>query len=327
MVTVYGTLKNVDLIKYLGSNSKGDVVAFYGDLLGVSGQSFKEKKLYRGYIKDIEISVNPETLEIYALPNSLCEEAIETGDRLKIDDLNREIEDDRIRKDAQFTTFRNQIQVLLNDGFGIVEVVDIAGRVAIVEINLLRAERNCYRKSESIQALEKMLKNQNWKEADIKTHQILLEAGDRSQKGYLDIESIRNFPCADLKVIDRLWRDASGEKFGFKTQQVIYSQTGNELAPQNLRKYDLDSYVHFIDLVRWIETGSEDGQESWRPYDKLTFSLEAPEGHLPRLHDLERGLKIEESGFKLNSPNSLPLTTQEIQARHLIYSRVEACEL
>ena len=104
-------------------------------------------------------------------------------------------------------------------------------------------------------------------------------------------------------------------------------ETGNEVSQENIRKYDLDSYIHFIDLVRWIETGSEDGKESWKPYENLTFSLEAPEGHLPRLNLLEQGLETEESGYELNSPNSLSLTTQEIKARNLFFSRVEACEL
>jgi len=326
-VTVYGTLRNVNLNRYVGDNSPEDVVDFYGELLGIAPEYFEGQKLYRGYIKGIEITVNPENLEIYTWPNSPCGDAIKDGDRLKIDALNQEIEDDRIRKDAQFTTFKNQIQTLLNEGFGTLEVVDVGGQAARVEINLLRPEKICYRQPESLQALEQMLVNKKWKEADIKTYQILLEFGDRGRKGYLDIESIRNFPCPELKVIDMLWREASGDRFGFQVQKEIYTETGNELNPENLRKYDLDSYIHFIDLLRWIETGSEDGKESWRPDDQLTFSLEAPEGHLPRLNDLDRGLKIEESGFQLNSPNSLPLTTQEIQARHLFYSRVEACGL
>jgi len=41
----------------------------------------------------------------------------------------------------------------------------------------------------------------------------------------------------------------------------------------------------------------------------MTFSLEAPEGHLPRLNQLAKGMKME-SNYQLISPNNLPLSSQ-----------------
>jgi len=110
--------------------------------------------------------------------------------------------------------------------------------------------------------LEKLLADQNWKEADKETTTIMLKIsqGDKEnplgQLGYLD--------CKNLDNIDRLWMKSSNGRFGFSVQNGIY-----EMMDRNL-----DS---FYDSVGWVVKGQP------RNYDSLTFTFfqKAPRGHLP----------------------------------------------
>ena len=316
IATVYGTLTHVNLLNFLESNNKS-IVDFYGELFGLSENYIRQKSKFRGYVEEISITVNPENLKLYPLPDSLCEDAIVEGDRVKIGSV--------VTEKTGFQIFQEKIEKIINDGVGTLEVVSISGETAAIDINLLTVKRTCIRKPKELQELERLLQENKWEKADRKTYDVMLKVANSSADGYLSAESIRNFPCPYLETIDSLWTRYSGEKFGLSVQKEIYKQTGNKLTEDHLRKYDPDAYIHFNDLVRWIETG-EDGKESWRPYNQLTFDLEAPQGHLPRLEKLEAGME-KEPGYKLTSPNSLPLTSQEIQARNFLFSRLEACEL
>ena len=53
--------------------------------------------------------------------------------------------------------------------------------------------------------------------------------GDREQKGYLYLEDLRQFPCADLRVIDQLWVRYSNGRFGFSVQKQIWVEVGGKL--------------------------------------------------------------------------------------------------
>ncbi len=319
IATVYGTLTHVDLLNYLESNNR-DILEFYGDLLGVSEDYIKPQPHFQGYIDQINITVNPKTLKLYGLPNSICEAAIIEGDQLRFPSDKADV---NLKKSTQFQNFKDQVEQITNDGVGSLEVLAINGEPASIEINLLTAEPSCIRKPLEIQQLEKLLQDKKWKEADLKTYDILLKQSNRKVDGNLSRESIEKFSCHSLKTIDQLWQRYSGGKFGLSVQKKIYKSTGNNLKEDYLRKYDPDAYIQFNDLVRWLQTGA-DGKEQWRPYDKLTFSLDAPEGHLPRLEKLAQGME-KEPNYKMISPNSLPLSTQKIQARNLLFSRIENC--
>jgi hypothetical protein len=39
---------------------------------------------------------------------------------------------------------------------------------------------------------------------------------------YLTASNIYNFPCEGLRIINQLWLDASGDKFGFSVQTQIF---------------------------------------------------------------------------------------------------------
>ena len=117
--------------------------------------------------------------------------------------------------------------------------------------------------------LRELLVEQKWKEADQQTRVIMLQISGREGKGNLNRKSIRNFPDKDLFTIDKLWVEYSQSKFGFRVQKKIF---------EDLKQNKED----FLEKVGWRKkAGLFKGFFAWKSYDELTFSLEAPEGHLP----------------------------------------------
>jgi hypothetical protein len=138
------------------------------------------------------------------------------------------------------------------------------------------------------QQLETYLKNGQWREADQETTRLMLLIAKREDEGYLDVESIKKFPCEELRTIDKLWVDYSNGKFGFSVQKKVWIACGGVPG-----KYDYDVYKKFADQVGWRRSGN------WLGYDELTLELELGElldrkevvkyAHLPALNG---GLKF-----------------------------------
>ncbi|MFL9458002.1 GUN4 domain-containing protein [Tolypothrix bouteillei VB521301_2] len=53
--------------------------------------------------------------------------------------------------------------------------------------------------------LRDFLKAGQWKQADGETRSVMLKVTGREERGWLDDESMKNFPCTDLRTIDQLW--------------------------------------------------------------------------------------------------------------------------
>jgi uncharacterized caspase-like protein len=75
--------------------------------------------------------------------------------------------------------------------------------------------------------LRDLLKAGQWKEADEETLQVMLKAANRVADGWLDTDSLKKFPCKDLKTIDQLWVTASDGHFGFSVQKKIWEDCGS----------------------------------------------------------------------------------------------------
>ncbi|MEL7408235.1 MAG: GUN4 domain-containing protein [Cyanobacteria bacterium J06558_2] len=127
------------------------------------------------------------------------------------------------------------------------------------------------------QQLETYLKDGQWREADYETFKVMLKVANREEQGWLDFDSIDNFPCKDLRTIDHLWVQYSNEKFGFSIQKEIYEELGGG------REYDRSVVESFGDRVGWRSDNENEN------YDELKD--EAPKAHLPRLGI--DGLKME----------------------------------
>ncbi|MFM6011225.1 MAG: GUN4 domain-containing protein, partial [Dolichospermum sp.] len=118
--------------------------------------------------------------------------------------------------------------------------------------------------------LRDLLAAGKWKEADEETLRVMLAVAKREKEGWLNVESIDNFPCADLRTIDQLWVKYSDGRFGFSVQKRIYQGLGGT------REYNQEIWWEmFGDKVGWTKGGS------WLYYSDITFDKKAPEGHFP----------------------------------------------
>lgn len=111
----------------------------------------------------------------------------------------------------------------------------------------------------------------NWKDADYETYLVMLQAVGRKKNDYIRDEELLNFPCTDLRTIDRLWVKYSNGRFGFSVQKKIYLSVGGK--PDY--KYYEEVWKNFGDRVGWRV------ESNWISYTENTFDTSAPKGHLP----------------------------------------------
>lgn len=130
-------------------------------------------------------------------------------------------------------------------------------------INLISARGIDYRK------LDKLLAAEKWKKADAETSYKMLEVAGKQEEDWLTLEDMREFPCEDLRTIDRLWVQYSRGHFGFSVQRKIYQNLGGT------HEYDSEVWQKFGDAVGWRKNGE------WLYYNDLSFSTDAPTGNLP----------------------------------------------
>ncbi|QKQ77915.1 GUN4 domain-containing protein [Nostoc sp. TCL240-02] len=128
--------------------------------------------------------------------------------------------------------------------------------------------------------LHDLLKAGKWQEADQETLAAMLKATGREKKGWLNINSIENFPCTDLRTIDQLWVKYNNGRFGFSVQKRIWESVGKD-------------YKKFGDRVGWLELRTvvvdkwfglrqqTEKQSEWLNYSDLLFNTSASKGHLP----------------------------------------------
>lgn len=135
--------------------------------------------------------------------------------------------------------------------------------------------------SSRYQRLEFLLAAGKWMEADIETAIVMLKLAGRETQGWLDIESINNFPCKDLAIINRLWGKYSTGKFSFSVQKRIYQSLGGT------QIYNGEIWRQFGEAVGWRTEGNWLFQRNWLDYDQMTFHISAQKGHLPRVGVLE----------------------------------------
>jgi hypothetical protein len=118
--------------------------------------------------------------------------------------------------------------------------------------------------------LRQLLAAGKWKDADLATTAVMLQVCDRKQAGSLTPQDIETFPCPDLQTIDNLWLEYSKGRFGFSVQGHLWQTAGGNSNP------DWNAWCRFGQHVGWYV------RDSWLWWNDLTFSLNAPVGHLPR---------------------------------------------
>jgi hypothetical protein len=118
--------------------------------------------------------------------------------------------------------------------------------------------------------LQDLLAAGEWRKADRETEAVMLQVSGREEEGWLTEEDMETFPCQDLRTIDQLWVKYSDGRFGFSIQKYIWQDIENTTKDDNV-----DTWKYFGDKVGWRVN------DYWIGYSNLTFSLDAPEGHLP----------------------------------------------
>ena len=126
--------------------------------------------------------------------------------------------------------------------------------------------------------LQLNLLEQNYETADRLTSAYLRKlAGSLAEKrGYVFFSEVSNMSGTDLMTIDKLWNVYSNGKFGFSIQAKILKSVG--------KKYEL-----LWPKIGWKKDGF------WTRYpNSFSWSIEAPEGHMPLINQL-RGVRLMDS--------------------------------
>lgn len=122
--------------------------------------------------------------------------------------------------------------------------------------------------------LRKFLEKGDWRAANKETWEVMCRVAARENEGWLDAESIDNFPCEDLQQINQLWEHYSKGKFGFSVQKKIYENMGYQ------HTCLITLWDNFTQRVGWSE--KEGIFFLFFKDSDLTFNLKyAPQGHLP----------------------------------------------
>jgi hypothetical protein len=114
------------------------------------------------------------------------------------------------------------------------------------------------------------LERGQWQQADTETFNIMIQLVGRKT---LDSQSIYNFPCNHLKIIDRLWSEYSKRKFGFSKQQQIWKEIGGNLNASE------ETWKSFAVAVGWKSSSSDNNR--YLEESQYVYNLNAPDGHLP----------------------------------------------
>lgn len=120
--------------------------------------------------------------------------------------------------------------------------------------------------------LKDLLSEGNFKAADQETANVLFGIINKTAET-ITPDDIETFPIAPIRIIDRLWRKYSHDRFGLSVQLKIYRDLGGNL--NTLIAQDEDLFFAFCDRVGWRQNGAFIFRENWEA------SLASPEGFLP----------------------------------------------
>lgn len=147
----------------------------------------------------------------------------------------------------------------------------------INQVTLIEAEDDLSSKKFGLHyyaRLRDLLKAGDWKAADEETGDRMCEVRNRQKEGYLEKQHIWDFPCRDLRTIDRLWVKYSKGRFGFSVQVEIWKSYGSPT-------FNNEDWVKFGRAVGWRTQGFLGLGSRWLISSELTFNESAPKGHLP----------------------------------------------
>ncbi|MBN3940655.1 GUN4 domain-containing protein [Nostoc sp. NMS9] len=156
--------------------------------------------------------------------------------------------------------------------------------------------------------LRNLLAAKNWKEADEETYRVIIQAVGRKNGDWFEKDELLNFPCTDLRTIDRLWVKYSNGHFGFSVQKDIYLSVGGKADDNYYEK----AWEKFGDRVGWRVNSS------WIMWENVNFDTSALKGHLPVLSGRRKRLFVVGLG---------ELCGVVVWLGWVLFSRIETCKL
>ena len=128
-------------------------------------------------------------------------------------------------------------------------------------------------------SLRDLLKAEKWSEADLQTYRLIEEivktAKQKNKHVFIELKTIAEFSCPDIRTIDFLWKKYTGNKFGFSSQQEVWQSVNQK------GDFSTQTWRRFATEVGWKE-GEVASSDGYLLYDQLDFNpAKAPVGHLP----------------------------------------------
>jgi hypothetical protein len=176
--------------------------------------------------------------------------------------------------ERRLSALESQIESLNNVAKELSDLWQRVDRLAHLEALVARLEDNFSMISDidTFVRLRDLLAAGNFKEADRETANILVAAINQTSNTITPAD-IEKFPIAPLRIVDRLWRKYSNDRFGLSIQLKIYRELGGNL--NTLIAQDEELIFAFADRIGWRQNGKFIMQSNWEA------SLSSPEGFLP----------------------------------------------
>jgi hypothetical protein len=161
---------------------------------------------------------------------------------------------------------------------------DRAPEVRIAAYNLLKdrpepqvqsAVERFYAES-NYKYLRSLLAAKRWQAADQETRIALFKLCGLYPTSQFQPGRITGCFCQDLRAIDQLWLEFSDGQFGFSVQRSIWRHY------YSLYWEKAEIWAQFADRVGW-RVNNLLVENHWKQYDELTFTRNAPAGHLPHM--------------------------------------------
>ena len=127
--------------------------------------------------------------------------------------------------------------------------------------------------------LQNLLAQGKWREADRLTKEdisnVLRTILRKNNNRPLELRTLADRACNDLSIMDDLWRQFSGDRFGFHGQKNVWDNLNQS------NNFSIDVWRSFVTEIGW-KTGDINSAAGYVLYEQLTFDPQtAPTGHLP----------------------------------------------
>jgi serine protease Do len=127
--------------------------------------------------------------------------------------------------------------------------------------------------------LRDLLREGKWSEADLHTYQlveqIVKSAKNDNQHIFIELKTIAEYSCPDVRTVDYLWKKYSNNRFGFSPQQEVWRSVNQD------GDFSTQTWRRFATQVGW-KKGDVINGSGYLLYDELDFEpTKAPAGHLP----------------------------------------------